>query len=372
MPRRWRRCPRPKCWRADSNALALELGAAAPLLESTNAVWVDGLEAAPDDAAGILANHRARPALPESVSPPQPTADAVFAIDDDVALLPVTGWFGFHGSLGGWTRSGAYADERQTWLKQLAREDLEDWASDYGLGLAFAKPEGVREALVIDTPGHRDRAVWLRLFTSPRSTWIDVAASRGSVRLTTRSATSGWRWMPGWPRGGWRRQRDRRTGAGSGQHPGRRAYGVAPRNRARPDPARPAAHRRYGAKANADRGHGARRRRLVRSSSSARPTIPPGSLGWTGKRSRRCWRTASGTGTWVPVTDGAALTFEYAPQRWYDIGIAIAAVTAGRIGHLPHHHQCELPLVPGFDPSGRQTSKEPVMQPCHWAGDYRS
>ena len=31
----------------------------------------------------------------------------------------------------------------------------------------------------------------------------------------------------------------------------------------------------------------------------------------------------------VPVTDGAALTFEYAPQRWYDIGIAIAAVTAG-------------------------------------------
>ena len=249
--------PEAEVLESGSNALALELGAAAPLLESTNAVWVDGLEAAPDDAAGILANHRARPALPESVSPPQPTADAVFAIDDDVALLPVTGWFGFHGSLGGWTRSGAYADERQTWLKQLAREDLEDWASDYGLGLAFAKPEGVREALVIDTPGHRDRAVWLRRVHQP------------SFHLDRRCRVSGQR-APHhpvcderlaldacWSRGGWRRQRDRRTGAGSGQHPGRRAYGVAPGDRARPDPARPAAHRRYGAKANADRGHGA-------------------------------------------------------------------------------------------------------------------
>ena len=320
--------PEAEVLESGSNALALELGAAAPLLESTNAVWVDGLEAAPDDAAGILANHRARPALPESVSPPQPTADAVFAIEDDVALLPVTGWFGFHGSLGGWTRSGAYADERQTWLKQLAREDLEDWASDYGLGLAFAKPEGVREALVIDTPGHRDRAVWLRVFTSPRSTWIDVAASQGSVRLTTRSATSGWRWMLVGPAS----DGDVSVTAGPGLD-AVSTLALAPtewRPATVQDPT-PLARPRIDVTA----------RRPTRIEATARDAsgwsfvvlreaYDPAWLAWVdGEAFAPLLADGIWNGYLVPVTDGAALTFEYAPQRWYDIGIAIAAVTAG-------------------------------------------
>ena len=178
------------------NAMAFDLGAAAPLLEATNAVWSDTLDvAAPAGETRVLASHRVRPSLPDSVSPAQPTTDAIFAVADDVELMPVTGWFGFHGSRGGWTRGGAYADERQSWLKRLGREDLHDWASDYGLGLAFAAPGGEREALRIRVPEDRDRAVWLRVFTSPRSTWIDVVTTNSSARLTTTTPTTGWRWM---------------------------------------------------------------------------------------------------------------------------------------------------------------------------------
>ena len=319
--------PEAEVLESGSNALALELGAAAPLLESMNAVWVDGLEAAPHDAAGILANHRARPALSKSVSPPKPTTDAIVAIEDDVALLPVTGWFGFHGSLGGWTRSGAYADERQTWLKRLAREDLEDWASDYGLGLAFAKPDGERTALVIDTPGHRDRAVWLRVFTSPRSTWIDVAASQGSVRLTTRSATSGWRWMRVGPAAD--------GGVSVTAGPGLEAVSTLAlattgwRPAAVQDPT-PLVQPRLDVTAReATRIEATARGADGWSFVLLRRGYDPAWLVWVGGKA---YAPVLADGLWngylVPVTDGAALTFEFAPQRWYDIGIAISAVTA--------------------------------------------
>ncbi len=310
-----------------SNALALELGAPAPLLESMNAVWVDGLEAVPDDAAGILANHRPRPALPSAIGPAQPTTDAVFAIDDHVELRPVTGWFGFHGSRGGWTRGGAYADERQTWLKRLTREDLEDWASDYGLGLAFVKPGGEREALVIDTSAHRDRAVWLRVFTSPRSTWIDVATPQGSVRLTTNATTPGWRWMLVGP------APDGDVSVTAG--PGLEAVSTLA---LAPTEWRPAALQ--------DSTPLVRPRIEITSRKSTRiEAVARDADGWSFIVLRqahdpawlawvdgRAFAPVLADGLWngylVPVADGAALTFEYAPQRWYDIGIAISAVTA--------------------------------------------
>ena len=311
------------------NALALELGAAAPLLESTSAVWSDTLDADdPDGATRILANHRERSALPEAAIPAQPTTDATFAIDDDVALLPITGWFGFHGSRGGWTRSGAYADERQAWLKRLAREDLDDWASDYGLGLAFARPDGEREALEIDFPADRDRAVWLRVFTSPRSTWIDIAGGQAVARLTTNASTTGWRWM--------------RVGlAGDGQigvtaGPGLEAVStlaltptewrptVAPTSPALVQPRLEVSTReptRIEATARGASGWAFILLRLA---------YDPAWLAWVdGEAFAPVLADGLWNGYFLPVADGAELTFEFAPQRWYDLGIAIAAVTAG-------------------------------------------
>ncbi len=311
------------------NAMAFNLGAAAPLLESSSAVWTDRLGAAASaGTTRILANHRARPSLPDSVHPAQPTIDAIFAVADNVELLPITGWFGFHGSQGGWTRGGAYADERQSWLKRLGREDLHDWASDYGAGLAFAKPGGEREALRIQVPDDRDRAVWLRVFTSPRSTWIDVATASSSARLTTQAPTTGWRWL----RVGAAADGDIGVTAG----PGLEAVSTLA--------LAPAAWRPTAAQASPA---------LVQPRlevSTRQPTrieaTTRGSNGWTFIVLRRAYDPTwlawvdgeafaplLADGLWngylLPVTDGVEITFEYAPQRWYDLGIAIAAVAAG-------------------------------------------
>ena len=311
------------------NALAIELGAAAPLLESTTAVWSDTLDApAPAGTTHVLANHRTRPSLPGSVAPAQSTTDAVFAIDDDVALLPVTGWFGFQGSLAGWTRGGAYADERQAWLKRLTREDLEDWASDYGLGLAFAKPDGVREALEIDLPDDRDRAVWLRVFTSPRSTWLDVAGGPVVARLTTNASTTGWRWL--------------RVGlAGDGPisvtaGPGLEAVSTLALT---PGEWRPTASRQSPTLVQPQLDIGAREPTRIEATARGadgwafvllRRAYDPAWLAWVdGEAFAPLLADGLWNGYLLPVTDGAELTFEFAPQRWYDLGIAIAAVTAG-------------------------------------------
>ncbi len=311
------------------NVLALDLGAAAPLLEARTAVWNDALDAAiPADTARVLANHRARPALPDSVSPAQPTTDAIFAIDDDVALLPVTGWFGFHGSQGGWTRSGAYADERQAWLKRLAREDLADWASDYGLGLAFTKPNDEREALVIRAPDDRDRAVWLRVFTSPRSTWIDVANGQGHARLTTNASTTGWRWMRVGP-------------AANGQisvtaGPGLEAVSTLALTSIEWRPtAAPASTVLVQPRLDVSMRESTRIEATARGASGwafvlLRRAYDPAWLAWVdGEAFAPVLTDGLWNGYLLPVTDGAALTFEFAPQPWYDLGIAIAAVTAG-------------------------------------------
>ena len=313
------------------NAIAFNLGAASPLVESTNAVWSDGLDAvAPTGATRILANHRARPSLPDSVSLPQLTTDAIFANADNVELLPVTGWFGFHGSRGGWTRGGAYADERQSWLKRLGREGLHDWASDYGLGLAFATPGGEREALELRVPDDHDRAVWLRVFTSPRSTWIDVATANSSARLTTTAPTTGWRWM----RVGAAAEGDISVTAGPGLE-AVSTLALAP-TAWRPTATQPSADlvqprlevsTREPTQIEAT-AHGADGWAFI----VLRRAYDPTWLAWVdGEAFAPLLADGLWNGYLLPVTDGAAITFEYAPQRWYDLGIAIAAVTAGGV-----------------------------------------
>lgn len=313
------------------NAMAFELGAAAPLLEATNAVWGDTLDvAAPAGVTRVLANHRVRPSLPDSASPAQATTDAIFGVAENVELMPVTGWFGFHGSKDGWTRGGAYADERQSWLKRLGREDLHDWSSDYGLGLAFATPGGEREALRIPVPDDRDRAVWLRVFTSPRSTWIDVATANSSARLTTTTPATGWRWM----RVGTAVEGDVSVTAG----PGLEAVSTLA---LAPIAWRPIADQ--ASPALVEPRLEVSTRELTRIEATAR-----GAGGWAFIVLRRAYDPtwlawvdgqafapllADGlwNGYFLPVAEDSAITFEYAPQRWYDLGIAIAAVTAGGV-----------------------------------------
>ena len=311
------------------NAMAFDLGAAAPLLESTSAVWSDRLDtASPAGATRILANHRARPSLPESVHPARPTTDAIFAVADNVELLPVTGWFGFHGSHGGWTRGGAYADERQSWLKRLGREGLHDWASDYGLGLAFAKPGGEREALRIHVPDDRDHAVWLRVFMSPRSTWIDVATAGSSARLATQAPTTGWRWM----RVGDASDGDVSVTAGPGLE-AVSTLALAPtawRPTAAQSPPALVKPRLEVSTPEPTRiestAHGAVGWAFIVLRRASDPTW----LAWVdGEAFAPLLADGLWNGYFVPVSEGSAITFEYAPQRWYDLGIAIAAVAAG-------------------------------------------
>ncbi len=311
------------------NAMAFNLGAAAPLLESSSAVWSDRLDStAPSGATRILANHRVRPSLPESASPAQPTTDAIFAVAESVELLPVTGWFGFHGSQGGWTRGGAYADERQSWLKRLGREDLHDWASDYGLGLAFAKPGGEREALRIQVPDDRDRAVWLRVFTSPRSTWIDVSTDNTSARLTTTAPTTGWRWL----RVGAAADGDIGVTAG----PGLEAVSTLA---LAPTAWRPTAAQASPALVQPQLEVSTREPTRIEATARGaggwafivlRRAYDPTWLAWVdGEAFAPLLADGLWNGYFVPVSEGSAITFEYAPQRWYDLGIAMAAVAAG-------------------------------------------
>ena len=311
------------------NAVAFDLGAAAPLLEATSAIWIDGLDAAaPAVATRILANHRARPSLPDSVTPAQPTTDAIFAVADDVEMMPVTGWFGFHGSQGGWTRGGAYADERQAWLKRLGREELHDWASDYGLGLAFATPGGEREALRIRVPEDRDRAVWLRVFTSPRSTWIDVATANSSAPLTTTAPTTGWRWM----RVGGAEEGEISVTAGPGLE-AVSTLALAP-TAWRPTSA-PASPALVQPRIEVSTREGTRIEATARGADGwafiiLRRAYDPTWLAWVdGQAFAPLLADGLWNGYFLPVSQGSAITFEYAPQPWYDLGIAIAAVTAG-------------------------------------------
>lgn len=310
------------------NALALRIGNPAPLVQAAKPVWIDHLgEPAPPDSAHLLANHQDEPPLPDGFATAAQPQDAAFATDRDVELLPVTPWFGFHGSRGGWTRGGAYADERQSWLKQLKRADLQDWSSDYGLDLAFATPGEERQPLVVDLPNLPDRDLWLRVFSSPDSMWIDVTTKRDSVRLATANASAGWSWhFIG-------ELRSARLSIRASQ--GLEAVStvaLAPsgwRPRA-PAPVTSLQQPRVEIT-------GRERTRIEATISGAdgltflvlREAYDPVWLAWIdGQAVAPVLADGLWNGYVVSVADGTRLTLEYAPQRWYDIGIAISSVTA--------------------------------------------
>ena len=310
------------------HALAIRIGTAAPTIQAVDAAWADRLDVpVPDGAALVLANHQTGPALSDQLAVTGSTQDAVFATDPDVDLLPVTPWFGFHASRSGWTRGSAYADERQSWLRQLERTGLQDWAADYDLGLAFAATGGERQPLEIDLPDLQGRELWLRVFTSSDSSWIDAAIGHETVRLTTESDAAGWEWQfVGAPRS---------TTLSIQAGPGLEAVSTVALT---PRGWRPKAPATVTPLQQPRLNISERQRTRIEATSQAaeglafvvlREAYDPVWLAWI---DGQAYAPVLADGLWngyvVPVADGSRLIFEYAPQRWYDIGIAISALTA--------------------------------------------
>jgi len=313
------------------NALAIRLGRAALQVEAVDATWADRLGGpARRGSAYLLANHQIKPPLPDQPVTAGRTSDAVFATDRNVELRRVTPWFGFHSTRGGWTRGGAYADERQSWLKRLEREGLHDWTSDYGLGLAFAVPGGERDTLEIDLRDSPDRAVWLRVFTSPNSSWINVSWHDHSVRLSTTSAEAAWEWrLVGFPQA---EEISIEAGPGlaavstvalapAGWRPPA-ATAATPLAQPHVDIAR---RERTRVEATADDADGLAFVVL-------REAYDPA---WLASVDGEAFAPVLADGLWngyfVPVRDATNITFEYTPQRWYDVGIAISAASASTL-----------------------------------------
>ncbi len=313
------------------NALALRVREPAPLVQALDAAWTDRLDIpAPDGSAHLLANHRQAPTLPEQFAGAGTTRDAVFATDRAVVLRPVTPWFGFHGTRSGWTRGSAYADERQAWLKHLERTGLQDWAADYNLGLAFAISGGERQPLHLDLSDAPGRDVWIRTFSSPQSTWIEAAIGQDAIRRTTSSASTAWVWhLVGEARSttlsiragpgleavstvaltpkGWRPRRS--ATVTPLQQP---ALTVSERQRTRIEAA----------------AHTAEGLAFV----VLREAYDPVWFAWVdGQAHAPMLADGLWNGYVVPVTEGSELTFEYAPQRWYDLGIVISALSASAL-----------------------------------------
>ena len=313
------------------NALAIRVHKPAPLVQALDAVWTDRLDMlAPAGSAHVLANHQESPALPQQFAGTGTTRDAVFATDRAVVLRPVTPWFGFHSARGGWTRGGAYADERQAWLKHLERSGLQDWAADYNLGLAFAKSGGERQSLQLDLPDAQGREIWIRTFSSPQSAWIESAIGQDAVRLTTSNASTAWVWQFV----GEARYTTLSIHAG----PGLEAVSTIALTPKGWRPQIPAAATplkqpvlniskrqptRIEAAAQAPEGFAF----VV-----LREAYDPVWLAWV---NGQAYAPVLADGLWngyvLPVTEGSRLTFEYAPQRWYDIGIAISALSASAL-----------------------------------------
>lgn len=313
------------------NALAVRLGTAAPPVQAMDAVWADQLgESATAGSAYLLSSHRYKPSLPDRFVAREATHDAVFATDPSVKLLPVTPWFGFTGSRSGWTRGGAYADERQSWLRRLEREDLSDWASDYGLGLAFASARGERDALKIDLRDSPDRAVWLRVFTSQSSSWINVSWRHLSLRLPTTSAEAAWEWrLVGLPHA-----QEIAITAG----PGLEAVSTLA---LAPDGWRPRAVTGASRLTQPRLDVSQRQRTQVEAIAFdadglafvvLREAYDPV---WLASVNGEAYAPVLADGLWngyvLPVSDATTITFEYAPQRWYDVGIAISTVTTSAL-----------------------------------------
>lgn len=313
------------------NALAMRVHEAAPLVQALDAAWTDRLDmSAPDGSAHLLANHQEAPAIPEQFAGAGTTRDAVFATDRAVALRPVTPWFGFHSGRGGWTRGGAYADERQAWLKHLERIDLQDWAADYNLGLAFATSGGQRQPLQLDLPDAQGRDIWIRTFSSPQSSWIESAIGQDAIRLTTSSSSTGWVWQFV----GEARSTTLSIQAGPGLE-AVSTVALTPRGW-RPQVPQALTPLRQPA-LNVSERQRTRIEATVQATEGVafvvlREAYDPVWLAWV---DGRAYAPVLADGLWngyvVPVTEESRLTFEYAPQRWYDIGIAISALSASAL-----------------------------------------
>ena len=173
---------------------------AAPPVAAAHPVAVAALDGpVAEGEAAVLANHAPGIDLPAGRQLPAASTDAridlAFGQLEPGRLLPVTPWFEFHGRTERWVRGSVYADERQSWQKELSRLDLASWGADYGLGLAFAPPGDVPEQLVITLDREPEGGVWLRVFHSPESRWVEVRAGARLHRVNTQAAESGWRWI---------------------------------------------------------------------------------------------------------------------------------------------------------------------------------
>ena len=172
-----------------------------PAIEAAVPMLVTDLTSTPPtDEVAVLANHltaagRAHPAYSiASVLTSDAAVDQSFGELGPSRVKAVTDWFGIRSRRGGWVRGGAYANERQSWQLQLRMLGLESWAADYDLGVAFAPPGSARDPLTVQSDNMSGDEVWIRVFTSPSSDWIDIAWRGGGTRIDTNSAGSIWRW----------------------------------------------------------------------------------------------------------------------------------------------------------------------------------
>ena len=327
---------------AGPNVWAGELSAVTPpTIETAVPILVTNLASTRRaNEAAVLANHlrAAEPEHPGASIASALTRDA--AIDQSFAELgpsrvkPVTDWFGFRSRRGRWIRGGAYADERQSWQAQLDWLGLESWEADYDLKIAFAPPGAGRERLNVSTGDMRGQTAWLRVFTSPESDWIDVDGQDGETRIEAHSPQSAWRWVKIGV------VESERIGIVPG--PGLAAVnaiaftpaGWSPDDRSPPG-------QFVEAKVEYERLSATRYAASLASEQGLvfvllREAYDPL---WRASTGGRTIKPVLADGLWngyvVPVAGGVTqVTFEYAAQRWYDVGIGISLASALTLGSL--------------------------------------
>ena len=312
-----------------------------PTIETRFPILVTDLASTPGaNEAAVLANH-SEAAGPEhpgawiaSALTPEAAIDQSFAELGPSRVRPITDWFEFRSRRGRWIRGGAYADERQSWQAELRRLGLESWSADYDLGIAFAPPGAARDRLTVLTGDMHGQTAWLRVFTSPESDWIDIEWRGGGTRIEAHSPESAWRWV--------------RVGVIESQTigivpgPGLAAVnaiafapaGWSPDDRSPSDSFVKAkveyerlSATRYAASLVSERGLV-----FVLLREAYHPL-------WRAKADGRTIKPVLADGLWngyvVPAKEGVTkVRFEYAAQRWYDVGIGISLASALTLGAL--------------------------------------
>lgn len=335
---------------SEGGAPTIETGL--PILATDLTLTTDAREVA------VLANHSAALEHPGAFITSASTAEA--AIEQSFAELgpsgvrPVTDWFEFRSRRGGWIRGGAYADERQSWQAELHRLGLESWSADYDLGIAFAPPGEARDRMTINTRDARGRTtvrteeagasriytyhaptVWLRVFRSPESDWIDLEWRNGRKRIETRSPEPAWRWVEIGAIGSETIAVVPGPGLAAVNAVAFAPAGWSPEDRSPPvqfvhaevEYQRLSATR-YAASLTSEQG-------LV--FVLLREAYDPL---WRAKLDGRSIKPVLADGLWngyvIPVAEGGVtnVTFEYSAQRWYDVGIGISLASALTLGAL--------------------------------------